>query len=334
MHFHVILVLSAIALVASGAVLSLAITRARLLRRLRELTGVVEAVGAGHYGLRTHIVDEGPLGGLANAVNVMCDRLQGARAAADAHLDAVEQLRHSERLSTLARLTHSVAEEFGNPLNVIQMRAQLIESGDTATLSEAQQNAAIIRAQARRMTRSVQDILSFARRQPARIARCDLAAVVHRAVALCEHRAKKHGSVLRCEIPKDAIEIRADERALVQAVVHLIVNGIQATREPGGVVLVVLQDRLSAPRNDAEAPMQRYACIRVTDAGEGVSDQSLPHLFEPFYSTRSPSEGAGMGLAVAQGIAKEHEGWITVESDLGKGSAFTLHLPRTQRGRE
>jgi two-component system, NtrC family, sensor kinase len=267
-------------------------------------------------------------------MNQMCEHLQGAQAAAEAHIGALEQLRHSDRLSTLGRLASSVAHELGNPLNVIEMRAQLIQSGDAGTLGEAQQNAELIRVQTRRMTRILQDILSFARRQPARIAPCDLTAMLRSAVALCENTAKKRNIVLQCELPAESIEIDADEQKLVQVVVNLVLNAIQATSQSGGVVSVALHDHSCTPHNDSEAALQRYARIRVTDSGEGIPSESLARVFEPFFSTKSASEGTGLGLSVAEGIAKEHEGWIAVESELGKGSSFSVYLPRKNRGRE
>ncbi|HKP63347.1 MAG TPA: HAMP domain-containing sensor histidine kinase [Polyangiales bacterium] len=300
----------------------------RLDRSLRELSSLAAAVGAGDFTQRTQLARNDAIGGLGLAMNQMCDRLQGAQIADEAHIGALEQLRHSDRLATLGRLASSVAHELGNPLNVIDMRAQLIECGGAATLSEARQNAELIRAQTQRMTRIIQDILSFARRQPAQITRCDLARVTRAAVALCENSAKRRNILLRCDVPGEAVEIDADEHKLVQVVVNLVLNGIQATPQPGGTVSVSLQEQLATPHDDSGAPAQRYARIQVTDRGEGIARASLARIFEPFFSTKSASEGTGLGLSVAEGIVKEHAGWITVESELGRGASFEVYLPR------
>jgi two-component system NtrC family sensor kinase len=320
-------VIVTVGLVAIVGSIAIGVGHVALWGPIRQLSLMAAEVGAGNFDRRSHFVRRDEIGRLGLAMDAMCDQLRAARLAAEDHVSALEQLRHSDRVSTLGRLASSVAHELGNPLNVIEMRAQLIEAGDTATLSEAQQNAAIIRAQARRMTRIIQDILSFARRQPARITRCDLAATVRDAIALCEHSAKKRRTLLQFDAPSKAIEIDADDGKLLQVIVNLVLNAVQATPE-GGAVSVELQDRLCAPLHDEDAPKQRYACIAVIDHGEGIPTERLVRIFEPFFSTRGPGEGTGLGLSVAQGIAKEHDGWIAVESELGQGSAFSVFLPR------
>lgn len=316
-----------VGLVAIVGSLAIGVAHVSLWGPIRQLSIMAAEVGAGNFDRRSQLGRGDEIGRLGLAMDAMCDQLRAARLAAEDHVSALEQLRHSDRVSTLGRLASSVAHELGNPLNVIEMRAQLIEMGDTATLSEAQQNAAIIRAQAQRMTRIIQDILSFARRQPAQITRCDLAATVRDAIALCEHTAKKRRTVLQFDAPSKAIEIDADAGKLLQVIVNLVLNAVQATPE-GGTVSIEMQDRLSAPLHDEDAPKQRYACIAVIDHGEGIPSERLTRIFEPFFSTRGPGEGTGLGLSVAQGIAKEHDGWIAVESQLGYGSSFSVFLPR------
>ena len=263
----------------------------------------------------------------------MCDQLQAAQLASEAHIAALEQLRHSDRVATLGRLASSVAHELGNPLNVIELRAQLITSGDAGTLQQAQQSAAVIVEQTRRMTRIIDEILSFARMQPARIARLDLRGVVRKAIALSEHTSKKHKTTHRA---RRAQRRDRDRRRCRQAVAD--------HREPGG------QRRSShAERRHAQRPRAR----RARDADRRPGRRATPlrvhrrrrpghrhpraiwsrKVFEPFFSTKSADGGTGLGLSVAQGIAREHEGWISVESELGRGSSFKVYLPHDLRKR-
>jgi signal transduction histidine kinase len=104
-------------------------------------------------------------------------------------------------------------------------------------------------------------------------------------------------------------------RQIVQALVNVLVNAGQAT-EAGGVV------RLSTLRRG------EGVCVEVRDTGTGMTPETMRNLFQPFFTTRPPGMGTGLGLAVAHGIVTAQGGRIEVESELGKGSCFTLHLPR------
>jgi two-component system, NtrC family, sensor kinase len=298
-----------------------------LFKPMREISAMAKSVGAGDFSKRLRFSRRDEIGCLALDMDTMCDQLQAAEHAAATHIAALEQLRQSDRVATLGRLASSVAHELGNPLNVIELRAQLISCGDAGTLQQAQSSALVIVEQTRRMTKILNEILSFARAQPANIARLDVLSVVRKAIALSEHISKKHGSRIGYESSEGAVEIDGDADKLLQILVNLIVNGVQSMPR-GGVLTVSVCARDCAPIDDPRAELQPYVCIDVLDHGVGIPAESLSKIFEPFFSTRGGEGGTGLGLSVAQGIAREHSGWISVESETGRGSTFTLHLPK------
>jgi two-component system NtrC family sensor kinase len=314
-------------LTGMGAI-ALLMLQIRLFKPLREISSMAAAVGAGNFGKRLGFVRQDQISRLALELDALSDQLEAARDASEAQIEALEQLRHSDRVATLGRLASSVAHELGNPLNVVEMRAQIIVTGDAATLAEARQNAEIIVAQARRMTRIIDGILSFARRQPARIAVLDLVSVVRNAIALSEHTAKKRALSIQLEAASPSIDVHGDADKLLQIVVNLVLNGVAVT-EAGGVVTVKVGMR--APSRLASGPAEPYASIEVVDRGAGIPKEALPRIFDPFFSSKPSGEGTGLGLSIAQGIAKEHDGWIEVDSELGRGSHFTVFLPRNGR---
>lgn len=298
-----------------------------LFKPIRQLVMMAKAIGSGDFSTRLGFDRRDEIGVLALEMDTMCDKLQAAQLASETHIAALEQLRQSDRISTLGRLASSVAHELGNPLNVIELRAQLIASGDVDTLLQAQQSAAIIIEQAQRMTRIIDEILSFARMHPAKITRLDLVGVVRKALALTEHTSKKHGTSVLLDTPEAAIEINGDADKLLQIVVNLVINGVQAMPR-GGTLSVSMHDELRAPVDDPDGVRRHYVCVDVADHGIGIPEHIIAKVFEPFFSTKNAAGGTGLGLSVAQGIAREHEGWITVESELGRGSSFKVHLPK------
>jgi len=297
-----------------------------LFRPLRRLVAMARSVGHGDFTTRLRFGRKDDIGQLAREMDAMCDQLEAANRESEALITALEQLRHADRVATLGRLASSVAHELGNPLNVIELRAQLIASGDVGTLPAAKQGALVIVEQTRRMTRIIDEILSFVRVQPAKIARVDLGGLLRKSVALCEHVAKQHRSSISLDTSQEAIEIEGDADKLLQVIVNLVVNGVQAM-PAGGVVRITTGTARRASLEDAGGPVRDYVCISVSDHGVGMRPEVLAAVFRPFFSTRSAEGGTGLGLSVAQGIANEHEGWISATSTPACGSSFTVYLP-------
>jgi two-component system NtrC family sensor kinase len=319
--------IATLALIGSISALAALLAHYALFAPMRSLVVMARAVGSGDFTKRLGFARRDEIGSLALEMDTMCDQLEAAKIASETHIAALEQLRHSDRVATLGRLASSVAHELGNPLNVIELRAQLIASGNAATLLQAQQNANVIVEQTQRMTRIIGEILSFARMQPAKITRLDLVDVLRKAIALSEHTSKKYKTKILLDVPKTAIEIDGDADKLLQIMVNLVINGVQAMPS-GGTLSVSTCDERRAPIDDPEGVQRSYVCIDVVDHGVGILERHIPKVFEPFFSTKSAEGGTGLGLSVAQGIAREHEGWITASSEPGRGSSFKVHLPR------
>ena len=119
---------------------------------------------------------------------------------------------------------------------------------------------------------------------------------------------------------------RLDQNQIQQVLANVFMNGIQAM--PGGGRLRVDTGVRRVRPPAAGAAEADYLCVTVADEGRGIASDDLAHIFEPFFTTKAVGEGTGLGLAVAHGIVAEHGGWIEVESEVGKGSRFSIFLPR------
>ncbi|HEX2672113.1 MAG TPA: ATP-binding protein [Polyangiaceae bacterium] len=262
----------------------------------------------------------------------MHDQERAASQTHESRLTALEQLCHADRLATLGRLAASVAHELRNPLNLIELRAQLMTSDDVTTLSEAKHSAAMILEQVHRMTRIIDEVLSFARERSSNITRLDLREVLRRGIGFLEQAAKANEAKIVLDLPDDAVEIEGDADKLVQVIVNLATNGLQSM-PPGGTLHVTMyEERAESVQEQSEDHVDHHVCIEVTDHGAGIPAHILPRLFEPFFSTKSANGGTGLGLSVAQRIVEDHSGWISVDSLVGQGTSFKVHLPLSAAG--
>ena len=120
--------------------------------------------------------------------------------------------------------------------------------------------------------------------------------------------------------------LEVDAGQLQQALTNLIVNGMQAMKQ-GGVLRVRLGRERALPPADLGGPEAEWVRLDVRDEGEGIAPEVLPHVFEPFFTTKDVGEGTGLGLSVSYGLIRDHGGWISVSSEPGRGSCFSIFLP-------
>jgi two-component system NtrC family sensor kinase len=302
-------------------------------RPLELLVEKTRRVGRGDFSCDVVIRGRGELSALATAMNEMCKRLEKANEAVrtenEARIAALEQMRHSERLATLGRISSGLAHELGTPLNVISGRAKLIAAGRLQG-GEISSSADIIAQQTDRMTNIIRELLSFARRPSTHKADESIERVLQKTLVMLDPTARAKD--VRIEVAKRAElpTIRIDPSQIEQVFMNIIMNGIHAS-PGGGRILVEFSVEDARPRSEPEARPKPYVVTRVRDEGEGISAENLELVFEPFFTTKPSGEGTGLGLPVVKGIVEEHGGWIEVESEIGKGACFVIFLPVEER---
>ena len=304
---------------------------------LNALIDKVHRVGQGDFSRPVQLKSRDELGKLGNAINEMCDQLGRQRDELEAEtatrIEAVEQLRHAERLNTVGRMAAGIAHEIGTPLNVVSGRAELIASG---MLSEQaiQESAKTIQAESQRITKIVRHLLDFARQRTPHRSHQDLSQLIRTTASLMEPLAAKHHVDLTLDLPSSPVEAEIDPAQIQQVLTNLIVNAIQTIEDRGQVTVRLsppetLPGTLTNPDVTAEVsdPTSTYCRITISDDGPGIAKEDLPHIFEPFFTTKDVGEGTGLGLSISHGIVQEHHGWITVDSQQGSGSSFSVYLP-------
>jgi len=295
---------------------------------IKELLSGAAALGRGDLDYRVNVrKGQGEFAQLAKEFNRMADYLaiqrRTAAHEAEERLALERELRHSERLASVGRLAAGVAHEMGAPLNVIDARAEQLLARPHAPLDMRQRNLTIIRAQAERITRIVRQLLNLARPYHLRRKPVELSQMISHTIEQIEANAARAGIVIEFT-PEYQVWVETDEEFLRQVLLNICLNGIQAM--PTGGRLRVECKGYKGPKDGR--PM---ACVRISDTGSGISPEQLPHIFEPFYTTKEVGQGTGLGLAVARRIVEEHGGRIEAANHPEGGAVFTVYLPEYEK---
>ena len=295
---------------------------------VRLLVEKARRIGTGDLTGEIALTRRNELGELAREMNAMAQKLGAARQEAELgafeRLSALEQLRHADRLTTIGTLASGIGHELGTPLAIVTGRAELILDSCPPG-SPAHENASIALDQARKMAAIIRQFLDFARRRHAESARHDVGQLLSQTLGLLTTFADRRNVSLELE-SKETAEWDFDAFLIQQAVTNLLVNGIQAT-SPGKKVVTGYEIRPDPPIHEGESNGGRFLHLYVRDQGTGMPKEVMERVFEPFFTTKGVGEGTGLGLSIAQGIVRDHGGFIDFDSEIGRGSRFSIWLP-------
>ncbi|NMO21838.1 HAMP domain-containing protein [Pyxidicoccus fallax] len=319
------------AMVLAFLVAAMAMGRRLVGEPVDQLVQLAHRIGQGDLTARVRLPQRAhdELTTLADAMNRMGEQLQETRSRlaseTAARLSAVEHLRHADRLTTVGKLASGVAHELGTPLNVVMGRAKMIATGE-AEGEEVAESANIISQQAQHMTGIIRQLLDFARRRAPHRAPEDVQGLVERSLSLLRPMASKKSIALEQEVPA-GLTLEVDGGQVQQVLTNLVMNALQAMKRPGTVRVRTAEVRVVPPEGVGGAEAD-YVRLDVEDEGEGIPADVLPHVFEPFFTTKDVGEGTGLGLSVSYGLVRDHGGWIGVRSEPGRGTCFSIYLPR------
>ena len=225
-----------------------------------------------------------------------------------------EQLRHADRLATIGQLAAGIAHELNEPLANVLGFAQLLNK-DGSLPAQARADSGRIEEAALHAREVIRKLMLFARQAPPRTSPVDLNELVREGLYFLEGRCAKNDIQLNLDLASDLPEFTADSSQLLQVLINLVVNSIQAMPHGGRITV---STRAEPGR----------VLLAVEDTGIGMSNDVMRQVFLPFFTTKDVNEGTGLGLAVVHGIVTGHRGSITVESEVGVGSRFVVRLPR------
>ncbi|HEV3307791.1 MAG TPA: response regulator [Candidatus Sulfotelmatobacter sp.] len=245
------------------------------------------------------------------------------------HLEA--QLLQAQKMDAVGRLAGGVAHDFNNLLTIITSYSELaldsVEPG-SSTQSRLQE----ILSAAGRAAGLTRQLLAYSRNQPQALRVAELNPVVS-VIVQTLHRLIGEDIELTF-IPGQGLgRIRLDPMQIEQILMNLAANARDAMPEGGRCTIATANVRLDEEyvcQKNAVIPVGRYAALTITDTGSGISADHLPHIFEPFYTTKPSGHGTGLGLATVYGIVKQNHGFVWAYSEAGMGTVFKIYLPCVQ----
>ncbi len=233
-----------------------------------------------------------------------------------------KQIMRAEKLAAMGQLAAGVAHEINNPLGGISNCLKLISTKinkPNPKPKDFKDSIKYLRTSEQELNRCIgiiRNFLSFSRRPSFKPALIDINSIISELVALLEPQTKVQNIMISKELETDLPQLMVDGPQLHQALMNIILNSLEAM--PHGGELKV---------HSGYDPKDKTIKIEITDTGYGIPEENLPHLFEPFFSSKPEGKGTGLGLSIVYEVIDEHNGSLEVESELGKGTTFIVKLP-------
>ena len=307
----------------------------RVTQPLRELRDSAEAVGRGDFSRRVEVNSGDECGELAGVFNQMTTNLKSSREELEKAVERLKttqaQLVQSEKLRAIGTLAGGIAHDFNNILGAILGFGELVLEDVPADSRTARNMRQVIKA-GQRAKDLVRQILAFSRQSEPQRGNVKLGALIEETLKLL--RATIPVTVnIQSRINARADTVVADGTQLHQVLMNLGTNASHAMRERGGTLTMTLSDFCVPETGSVEMPRLKpgaYFRLDVADTGHGMERAVIERIFEPFFTTKAVGEGTGLGLSVVHGIIEHHGGEITVASQPGQGTTFSVFLPRSE----
>lgn len=237
-----------------------------------------------------------------------------------------KQIETQDRLANVGRMATGIAHDFNNIMSIITLYSGLLERQPDHP--RRNQYLSIISQQAYHASRLIRQLLDYSRNSVVEQPALDLSTFLREIVGLLQRTVPDNVTVELESSVEEAL-VRADPTRLQQVMINLAFNARDAMPNGGklSISLSLLELAPGEQLADVELKPGRWLCVRIADTGFGIPPHVLSRIFEPFYTTKEPGRGTGLGLAQVQGIVTELNGAVSVESQLGTGTTFSIYLP-------
>ena len=237
------------------------------------------------------------------------------------------ELLQQHKMISLGRLAASVVHEINNPLagilNYLRLMMKILNRGALGQeqLEKFRKYLSFSESETDRCSQIVSNLLAFSRKSNMEFGEVNVHELLEKCIMLSQHKLQLQNIQIRAEPEEKMPSVWGDFNQIQQCVINLIFNAIDAMPDGGSLTIGSL---FRKDKNMAE--------IKVEDTGSGISKEDLPHIFDPFYSTKTEGKGLGLGLSTVHGIIDRHMGSIDVKSKQGEGTTVIINLPAGKKG--
>ena len=280
---------------------------------INKLVSASQEVAQGNLDARVEIKTNDEIQYLAESFNTMASALKKR----DEQLKnfATQKIMESERLALIGQLSANVAHELNNPLQGIVTYSHLLLEDMTCNDSTTDSVEKIV-VQANRCRDIIRGLLDFSRQRKPDKTLCNINNVINQCTSFLENQALFHNIEIIKDLQEDIPMIVIDPSQIERVFINLIINAAEAMEGNGQLKLSTQYE-----------PFDNVVVVKVSDTGQGISEENIDKIFDPFFTTKDVGHGTGLGLAISYGIIKGHKGTISVKSEVGKGTTFTVKLP-------
>lgn len=241
-----------------------------------------------------------------------------------------EQIELKNRMAALGQFAAGMAHDFNNILTSLILNAQLIELKDKNISSDSRHKLQLIQQQSNRGSDLIRQLLDFSRSVDFEMLPLNLTTVANETFEMLKHLLPDNiESQLRYST--DDLVVDGNSTHIQQTILNIALNARDAM-PVGGELTIELGKVLQKQNSISKDENNSWICIRISDTGTGIPDHILPHIFDPFYTTKPTNKGTGLGLAQVYGIINQHNGYVEVETDLETGTTFLIYLPAIEAG--
>jgi two-component system NtrC family sensor kinase len=303
----------------SGVILSIIMTiliSRNISSSINRLVTASKQLAKGNLDAKVSKTSNDELGELADNFNLMATSLKDR----DDQIKefAKKKIMESERLALIGQLSANVAHDLNNPLQGIVTYSYLLLENESFG-SEVKDNLQKIVVQANRCRDIIRGLLDFSRQKKPDKTLCNVNSLLQGCISLVEKQAQFQNIKVSIALDGNMPMVILDPSQVERVFLNLIINAAEAMEGNGQLTL---STKCNRDTNSVEIIFQ--------DTGQGINEENMEKIFEPFFTTKATGHGVGLGLAISYGIVKEHNGNISVESIVGKGTTFTVSFPLVQ----
>lgn len=291
----------------------------RITQPILQLAEGAKAIGSGNLDHRISITSQNEVGVLAKEFNQMATKLKESYSNLEQKVEErTAQLLRAERLAAVGELAAEVAHEINNPLGGLRNFASMLENEPENT-QQTKKYAALILEGLKRVEIIVKRLLTFSRPYSLQMSDKNINSIINNSIKFIEYRIEPCHITIKKDLNETIPRVYIDADNISQVLINIMVNALESM--PDGGTLTIKTDTCKEHNN--------CVTVCIADTGCGIREELKDKIFEPFFTTKNKEgeKGLGMGLAISKRIIEDHHGKINVESEIGKGTTFSVCLP-------